>query len=204
MPPRPAALILDYGNVLSLPQRDDGIARMAARLEVSRAAFADAYYAERPAYDAGMLPEAYWRKVSERLGRGSPPSAELVRSLADDDTSSWSDQRIEVWDLARRFRERGGRTAFLSNNVPPLMAYLRAKLRLDEAFDVVVASCELGVAKPDDAIYLHCIRQLGIKPEESLFVDDHPANIAAADRLGLRTFHFVGPDAVQKLSEMVA
>lgn len=199
---RPAALILDYGNVLSLPQREDRVVQMAARLQVSPEIFAAAYVAERPAYDAGIPPEEYWRRVSVRLERGARLSSELA-SLIDDDTASWGDQRVAVWDLARGFRERGGRTAFLSNNVPPLIARLRAEQRIDEVFDVVTSSCELGVAKPDDAIFLHCVRQLGTRPEESLFVDDHPDNITAAARLGFRTLHFVGADAVQKLSEML-
>jgi putative hydrolase of the HAD superfamily len=199
----PSALLLDYGNVLSLPQRGDGIEIMAARLDVEAETFLAAYVSARAAYDAGEPPDEYWRRVVTRLGRAPLLSPSLVAALIEDDTSSWSDQREEVWDIAAGFRARGGRTAFLSNNVPPLMARLRAERRLDQIFDVVTASCEVRVAKPDPAIFHHCLDTLGVAPGDALFVDDHPANIGAAARLGIHTFQFEGEDAVARLRRAV-
>ena len=79
------------------------------------------------------------------------------------------------------------------------MARLREERRLDQLFDVVTASCELGVTKPDAAIFRHCLGALGIAPADGLFVDDHAANVSAAAQLGIRTLHFVGEDALTRL-----
>jgi putative hydrolase of the HAD superfamily len=193
------SLILDYGNVLSRSQRGDCVARMAARLGVPTHSFYETYVSERPAYDAGEAPAEYWRRLIARLGRSSVFSQSLVGEMIEEDTVSWSDPREEVWEIAARFRERGGRAAFLSNNVPPLMARLRHERRLDEVFDVVIASCEVGLVKPDPAIFERCIEALGVAPGDALFVDDHRPNIDAAARLGIRTFYFDGDGATARL-----
>jgi putative hydrolase of the HAD superfamily len=201
---RPRAVLFDYGNVLTNPQRPDKIQLMSERLNVSSAAFLEAYRAGREAYDSGQAPEDYWRHVVRALGREPLWSDLLFASLKEDDSDSWTDYREEVWTLARQFRARGGLTAFLSNNVPPIMARLRVERNLDNVFDLVTASCELGMAKPEAGIFRHCIEKLAIAPEEGLFVDDHPANIDAAARLGLGTFLFAGADAALKLSELLS
>jgi putative hydrolase of the HAD superfamily len=195
--------LVDYGNVLCRPQRAEKVQAMAARLNVSVAAFMQAYRSRRDAYDSGQAPQEYWRLVVRSLEREALWSEPLLTSLIDDDSESWSDYHEEVWAIVQRFRARGGLAAFLSNNVPPLMARLRAERRLEQVFDVVVASCELGVAKPQDGIFLHCLQRLGIAPEQGLFVDDHPPNIDAAARLGIGTFLFQGNDAAAKLRELV-
>jgi putative hydrolase of the HAD superfamily len=196
----PRAIIFDYGNVLSKPQRVDKIHAMATRLNVSVEVFLEAYRACRAAYDAGEVPAHYWRTVVKQLGRQALWSDPLLAALVEDDTESWSDYHEETWRIVERFRAGGGLTAFLSNNVPPLMARLRAERRLDDAFDLVMASCEVGIAKPDIEIFRRCVEKLEIAPEHALLVDDHPANIAAADRLGLQTFLFEGLDATQRLA----
>ncbi len=200
---RPRALILDYGYVLCGPQSPEHIARMAARLEVPPAAFSTVYWAERLAYDAGESPEAYWRKVAAGLDRAARFDPTLLAAMIEDDTRSWCDYREEVWELAGRFRARGGRLGLLSNNIPPLMARLRATRGIDAFFDVVTASCEVGLAKPGEAIYRRCLDALGVAPEDALFVDDVPANVATAERLGMSAFLFQGDDAIARLRAAV-
>ena len=97
-----------------------------------------------------------------------------------------------MWTLAKRFRGRGARTAILSNGGPEVTAGLRARRRLEEWFDVVIVSCEVGVCKPDLRIYQLCLSRLGVEPPEALFVDDRQENVEAAATLGLQTVHFTG------------
>jgi putative hydrolase of the HAD superfamily len=58
---------------------------------------------------------------------------------------------------------------------------------LDQLFDVVVASGEVGVEKPDAQIYQLATDWLGVLPEECLFVDDIPEFCAAAEQLGMQS-----------------
>lgn len=58
-------------------------------------------------------------------------------------------------------------------------------------FRQIVVSGETGLVKPDPAIFqLTLARMGGPSPDEVLFIDDAPRNIATADALGLRTHLF--------------
>lgn len=60
---------------------------------------------------------------------------------------------------------------------------------LDQLFNVVVASGDVGLEKPDQGIYELMTHQLGVKPDECLFVDDIADYCAAAQRLGMQVVH---------------
>jgi len=199
------ALILDYGNVLSHPQPGDWFESIAAQAGVPTNAFQDAYWQHRRLYDAGLPAAEYWKRVLATLGH-SPRAFDqeaVIDQLVKADVASWTEYREEIWDLAQSFRARGGRTAFLSNGVPEAMAKIRADRHLKRWFDVVVVSCEVGVAKPDPVIFQMCLTRLGVEPSRALFVDDRIENIEGAARIGLQTFHFVGTDAVSRLVQSV-
>jgi putative hydrolase of the HAD superfamily len=204
-PGPPLALILDYGDVLTHPQRATCIEAMVARLAVTHDAFRAAYWAHRAPYDGGQPAGAYWRRVLDGLGHraGEPGLGETVEWLVGMDVASWTDYREEVWTLARAFRARGGRTGFLSNGIPEVAARLRAERSLDSAFDAVVVSSEVGLSKPDARIFRLCLDRLGVAPADALFVDDKAANVEAAAGLGLRVLQFVGSDAVTRLASLI-
>lgn len=195
------ALILDYGEVLTLPQPAELVAAMAAELGASPGAFREAYWAHRLPYDLGLPARAYWERVMTALG--GPVSADAIDRLIDRDVASWTVFREEVWALARGFRAGGGRTAILSNGNPEIIGAVRARRPLAPYFDAVVVSCEVGLAKPDPRIFALCLERLGVPAAQALFVDDRAANVEGAARSGMRSLHFEGDAAVRRLRELV-
>jgi putative hydrolase of the HAD superfamily len=87
-----------------------------------------------------------------------------------------------MYDLIRTLRGAGLRTALLSNSWGS-GEYPRADF--PELFDVVVISGEVGMRKPEEAIFLHAAQALGLAPAECVFVDDMQANVTAAAALGM-------------------
>lgn len=61
-------------------------------------------------------------------------------------------------------------------------------------FDLIVASAEEGVRKPDDRIYRITLERLGRRPEEVAFVDDVQENIDAATALGIHGILYTSVD----------
>ena len=92
-------------------------------------------------------------------------------------------------DLLRTARAAGLHTALLSNSWGN--DYPRALL--DELCDIVVISGEIGLRKPDPAIYRHLLNQLGLPPGRCVFVDDFPVNVRGAEAVGMRAIHHVNP-----------
>jgi 2-haloacid dehalogenase len=70
---------------------------------------------------------------------------------------------------------------------------IRPRPRLHEfldAFDVAVISGHVGAVKPEARIYEILFERAGAAPGELLFIDDSPANVRAAEALGMPTIHF--------------
>ncbi len=95
----------------------------------------------------------------------------------------------EVMRVARQARSAGIRTAVLSNSLgrSPFDPY--ALHDLSGSFDVVVMSAQLGIRKPDPAIFVHTLEQLGVPARECVFADDSEENLPAASKLGMTVIH---------------
>jgi putative hydrolase of the HAD superfamily len=197
------ALILDYGEVLSEPQQLEPMRQMARLLQVSDERFAEAYWRLRHDYDLGMPSNEYWRLTAGSLGVNRLDDAR-VEQLVAQDVASWTCYRDAMWNLASTFRLAGGRTAFLSNGVPPVMARIEVDRPLARWFDVVVVSYEVGVAKPDPKIYEVCLQRLGVAATSALFVDDRAVNTEAAAALGLQTLTFTKDRTVEDVRARLA
>ena len=104
----------------------------------------------------------------------------------------------------RALRAEGYKTALVTNNAREFRSAWRNLLPLDELFDAVIDSSEVGVRKPNPAIYRRALAEVGgVAASRSIFLDDHPGNIAAARRLGMQGV-LVGEDPAAALAELEA
>ena len=65
-------------------------------------------------------------------------------------------------------------------------------LKLNEEFDVIINTAEIGVAKPDPAVFQEVLGALGTDARRTAFVDDLPTNVAGARQVGLAAHRFEG------------
>jgi HAD superfamily hydrolase (TIGR01549 family) len=63
-------------------------------------------------------------------------------------------------------------------------------------FQAIVVSGVEKIAKPDPRIYALALERLGVRAEETLFVDDSPRNVKGAARAGLAAHRFTTPEAL--------
>ena len=190
MPANPSVAIFDYGGVLTTP----------GRLAISAWTEAE-----------GIEPESFSTALKEWLSRSAPAgtpihrletgelsAAEFDRLLAarlrtvDGDTVEpegllsrlFANMRPDesMLQLVRDLRDRGVRTALLSNSWGN--NYPWESLR--DLFELAVISSEVGLRKPDPRIYELTLRRLDLPAQQAVFVDDGAPNIEAAERLGLR------------------
>ena len=76
----------------------------------------------------------------------------------------------------------------------------RQTIPVDELFDVVVDSCEVGARKPEPRYFRLALERIGIEPEEAVFLDDMESNVAGARAVGIRGIHVTSPD--QAIAEL--
>ncbi len=111
----------------------------------------------------------------------------------------------QVIDRVRSLRTEGYHLGLVTNNVREGSASWRALVPVDELFDVVIDSSEVGMRKPNPAIYHLALERLGgIDPGEAVFLDDAPGNVVGAERAGLRAILFDDPDtALRELDQLL-
>ena len=93
-------------------------------------------------------------------------------------------------DLLYRLKARGVPLYCLSNMHFASIEHLEREHKFFEVFSGKVISCRLNLCKPESAIYEHALKNYGLKPEDTVFIDDVEVNIAAAAKLGIGTIQF--------------
>lgn len=105
---------------------------------------------------------------------------------------------VEKLQAIRALREGGFHTYGLSNINEFVMPYIRRELftqeglKMEDYFEYAYLSYEMGLLKPNPEIFLRMIEHSGMKPEETLFIDDSEKNIATARSLGFQVY-LAGP-----------
>lgn len=191
--PQPAvrAVLFDYGGVLTTPIRDS-IAAWTA--------------------DAGIDPQSFSRVLKRWLGHDASPDSPIHRlergelAAADfnvllagelrstrggpvpaDDylRGIFAASRVDDDTVAvvRAVRAAGVRTGLLSNS----WGFSYDHVLLDELFDPVVISGEVGMRKPEQRIFECALDKVGLDPGEVVFVDDAAPNLVGARAAGLQT-----------------
>lgn len=131
---------------------------------------------ERGAYDPeAWLDEAH-RALEARAGRALPRLHE-----------AWRQAQAAIapnLDLVRALRPPY-RLSILSNADLGLRRRVETELEIRDLFDDVVISAEVGLAKPEPAIFRLAAARLGLPPEACVFVDDWDLNVEAARAVGM-------------------
>lgn len=148
--------------------------------------------------ERGEMPLGEAREEILELGRGRGFEADLFRVLAA--LSGSSGPRTEFLARARMLKARGIPSAVVTNNVMEFRDAWRAMVPVDELFDVVVDSSEVGFRKPDPRIFHRALELLGgVAPDNALFLDDYEGNVRAARALGVHGI-VVAPDPTEALA----
>jgi putative hydrolase of the HAD superfamily len=184
-------LIFDFGNVLIEidPARSiEAFQPLGAPADLNLEA--DFFHD----FETGILSAAGFRDTLRHQLRWAASESSIDRA--------WNELLLEVppRTLAKlhQLRAKGYKLALLSNTNPIHIDEVRRRLgpfgygEFARCFERVFYSFNMGLRKPDPAIYAAVDRELDItSPAEVLFVDDNAANIASAEAYGWRTLHFV-------------
>ena len=94
-----------------------------------------------------------------------------------------------MFSLARRLKE-GHSVGIITDNKKDRIDCLKRHQDLASLFNPIVVSAEVGKDKASAEIFLHALRLAGVSPNETVFIDNNAANLAAPDALGIKTiFH---------------
>jgi glucose-1-phosphatase len=179
------------------------IGRVLVRIDPARAA-------EGLAKGGSLSPLELWRAIEKdprwpdwQEGRISPRDwyLHLARRFGRDLTF---EQFTEAWNrvldpspihddaffekLSKRYR-----LALLSNTDPIHVRHLEATYSFYSFFPTRIYSCGVAASKPNPLIYREALRALRVQAQEAVYIDDVPAYVEAAQRLGMGGIQFQSP-----------
>jgi epoxide hydrolase-like predicted phosphatase len=91
------------------------------------------------------------------------------------------------------------KTGLLSNAGPDASESIRARYpKLLDPFDDIIFSGEVGLVKPDPAIFHLILSRLQVQPDQAVFIDDFKQNILTAQMIGIHTVWFQSVDQARQ------
>ena len=209
------AVIFDYGGVLSTTPFV-GLAEFEARMGYPEKALARLLFG-RGASSQGpteSIPDHDWHlletgrlTLDEFHDRLVARSEDALGQRLDLGVYSQFLKELGVgvhWMMVHRVRElraEGYRTAILTNNIKEWGPFWKGSIPID-LFDLVVDSCEVGLRKPDPAIFRLTCERLGVAPEAAVFLDDTRIHVESARKVGLHAVLVADP--LEALAELDA
>lgn len=180
------AIVFDLGGVVFTPGAGsyDTRADLAQELKIDTKKMHDFWFLRKKDMLTGkMSEENYLTELITLFGLevSLPELKKMIRSPNVIDE--------EMVEIIKDLRENYIVFA-LTNDVSEWIQHRIEKFNLEDVFEKIISSSDLGLAKPDPEIYLHLINELNINPEEIVFIDNRIENVEAAAGLGIKAFHF--------------
>ena len=181
------AVIFDYGGVLARTVDPEPRAAWERGLGLTPGTLTATVHDNRlwvAAQNGSIRSDAHWQAVGEALGLSESQLRGLRASFYTGDVLN---QRLLVY--IDRLRQQGMALGLLSNFSTDLRGMLEAQ-DLVRRFDHIAISAEIGVMKPDAAAYEAILGMLALPASACVFIDDLPANVAAAQASGMHGIVF--------------
>lgn len=189
------AVLFDFGGVLfnwQPPVLIQSVLPHLARNETEALDLAQRVFqsfvpgSEWSEFDRGALsPEEVCAQISARTGM---PAADLHRLLEAIPPHLEPVQPTVQW--LEELHRQGVPLYFLSNMPRPYMHFLCERHAFLQRFRGGVFSCDVGQVKPNPDIFHTVAQRCGLRPERTVFIDDHPHNVQTARSLGWRAVQF--------------
>lgn len=141
-------------------------------------------------FELGAIDEATYFQRWIKAGPAPDPTTFLAEMNAD---YAWL-PGVEA--LLAELQAQGVPMHVLSN-YPPWWRRIEARLGVSRYVQWTAVSCEVGLRKPDPAVYHEAARRAGLAPAELVFVDDRAGNVEAARGIGMAGVVFEGAAALR-------
>ena len=191
------AVLLDLYDTVARTHWGRFSERVAAEIGIDKKQLYRAYELTRPVRAVGAFrdQEGDMRAVVEATG--VDPAPELIGRLVAMELD-FTQTGVELWDdalpVVEELRSNGLKTALISNcshSTRPVVD----RLGIEEAFDAILLSFEVGARKPQPEIYREALRRLGdVPPDRAVFVDDQVEYCDGAAALGIVPYLMVRGD----------
>jgi len=170
---------------------------LAAKAGAERKPFEALLWSLRGEYDRGnMNAREYYQIVL--TGLGISMDDKNLDELIKMDYDNWKNINPLTTALMEDVKKAGYILGILSNIPPDFLEWAKDNVPVFSLPQLKVFSCELGLIKPEEAIYRKLLSLAGVKAEELVFFDDRSENIKGAEDCGIKAFIWKDPEAARR------
>lgn len=190
------ALIWDLEGVLMLTNDDNLPLTVAKKLNAPYEKVREIFFSDtNDKVDLGEITQDHFNEYVLDTLQISRDKKYLLEEVINEEFYIDEELLKKIAGMRREYK-----TGLLSNFSNDLRPKIENEWAIASAFDEIIISCEVGMIKPDPAIFNLMLDRLGVKVDESVFIDDRIKNIDGAKELGLHTIFFT--DKEQALGEL--
>jgi 2-haloacid dehalogenase len=193
------AVVFDLGGVLI-----DWDPRHLYRKILADEAFMEWFLAEvcSPNWNAEQDRGRTWAEAVAEATARHPEHAELIAAYAERWPEMVKGDIPESVAVLEALWARGVPLFALTNWSAETFPHARARFAWLTRFSDILVSGELGVKKPEPAIFRLMIERIGVEPAAVVFIDDVVDNVESARAFGMRAVHFTSPAALRASPEL--
>ncbi len=194
------ALIWDFEGVLMLTDDNDLPLTVAKKLNAPYDKVREIFFSDtNDKVDLGEITQDQFNEYVLDTLQMSRENKYLLENILDEEFYIDEELLKIISDMRREYK-----MGLLSNYSSELRQKIKNEWALGNAFDEIVISCEVGLVKPDPEIFNLMLDRLGVRADESVFIDDRIKNIDGAKKMGFHTVFFTNKEqALEKLTRIL-
>jgi HAD superfamily hydrolase (TIGR01509 family) len=188
------AVAFDFGGVVGTFDKAEIEDFLINSLQISQADAEDALKEVELALKHGGREYSYWQHYAQE--KGKRVSRRWFEEYRQVQVSAFREIPGTL-DIVYALKRQGIETPMLSNTTPDHADVIR-RLGLYRPFYPLLLSYQIGAEKPNPKAYKILLRRLHLPPGAVAFVDNTPANVEAADRLGIHGIVFTSAESLRE------
>ena len=195
------AVIFDMGGVLLRTINSQPREAIAERFGVTRAELETFIFMSETSLRSEMgelTDKAHWETVLRHFNQ---PMGDYLKVYDEYFSGDAIDEELLAFAVSLKPDYQLGLLSNAWVNARPLLS---RHFDFINVFDVCVFSCEVGMRKPDPAIFKMMLEKMGVEAKNTIFIDDIPSNVEGAKSVGLHAIRFTdSPTAIASVKTML-
>lgn len=184
-------IFFDWGGVIATDPGDRFLSDLLRSIGATEQQIGEIFETYMKRFMRGELTEqAYWQELRSHYGLS-------IQDNISEEFKKWRGlvANKDVLNLAQSAKKAGYTIAVLSNVIEPTYNAIKASGYYD-MFDEVIASFQVGMAKPEEGIYRLALERTGATAEQSIFIDDQQRCLDPAIVMGFTTVLATSPEQI--------
>jgi putative hydrolase of the HAD superfamily len=124
-----------------------------------------------------------WDKLCKNINKNIP-----IKVLFESFNNTPIDN--EMHEIVLKIKNQNIKTGLITDNKADRIQNINEKNGLNNYFDIISISGELGYGKESEKVFKYTLEKIGIDPKESLFIDNQEKNLIIPNNMGIKTYYF--------------